>query len=451
MSRYFVTASNAARIYFLADAALEFLKYTGKVHGNRLEVEVYAKLTNVQELAQLRADAILYYHVYADLVMLSKSKELAKNVLDMNRHYLELLCFLNEVQSSPEVVLWNELEVFQSEKQLYGTSKVVNHRQHKSMDALYSKLFMKTGNELSTFFPMIANGATSMKEKLLSYAQKQLPGGEYWDLEPAVRKVLMQLEPSNDFCESMLGLNDYLTTAVPNLTQASRSNLVQIKKNHTMQWLNGLSGVQQDAVVNLAEQESSKVDAEQKSSKKNLEEQRRRRLHIAHEKREALRQKVQKQCDELSTQHLITSSHELRQAMSEIEGSTSQRQMKSKKRALLKTQINLRKKVLGQSNIHIPFTQSRKQRPVRDILNDLESFMDDNPLEHSLQDPSTLVGKRIRHKFLDVDTNTFQWYDGTIIKYDSLEKQHEVKYENETEQYKFDLILDILCGDLEVL
>ena len=26
----------------------------------------------------------MYYHVYADLVMLSKSKELAKSVMDMN-------------------------------------------------------------------------------------------------------------------------------------------------------------------------------------------------------------------------------------------------------------------------------------------------------------------------------------------------------------------------------
>ena len=32
----------------------------------------------------------------------------------------------------------------------------------------------------------------------------------------------------------MLGLNDYLTTAIPNLAQESRSNLVAVKKNHTM-------------------------------------------------------------------------------------------------------------------------------------------------------------------------------------------------------------------------
>ena len=208
-------------------------------------MELYAKLTNVQEMAQLRADALLYYHVYADLVMLSKSKKLAKSVMDMNSHYLELLCFLDEVLDNPEVILRKEHEVFFSEKQLYGESKVLNHRQHKNVKAVYSKLFTESGNESSIFFPMIVKGVASMREKLLSYAEKHLPGVEYWNPEPAVREVLMHLEPSNDFCESMLGLNDYLTTAIPNLAQESRSNLVAVKKNHTMKWLNSLSEVQQ--------------------------------------------------------------------------------------------------------------------------------------------------------------------------------------------------------------
>ena len=33
-----------------------------------------------------------------------------------------------------------------------------------------------------------------------------------------------ELKPSNDLCESILGLNDYLTTAIPNLHQLSRSS-----------------------------------------------------------------------------------------------------------------------------------------------------------------------------------------------------------------------------------
>ena len=91
------------------------------------------------------------------------------------------------------------------------------------------------------------------------------------------------------------------------------------------------------------------MKAEQRQSKRDLEEQRRRRLQTAHEKREALRRKAQRQRDELSEHHLITSSQELRQAMAMIEvedSSTSQRRMKL---TMLKTQINLRKKVLKQS------------------------------------------------------------------------------------------------------
>jgi len=39
--------------------------------------------------AGLKADAIMFHHFYADLVMLAKSKELGKSVLDMGKHYLE--------------------------------------------------------------------------------------------------------------------------------------------------------------------------------------------------------------------------------------------------------------------------------------------------------------------------------------------------------------------------
>ena len=89
-SRYFVSAANAAKIVFLKDAAIQFLKYTGKDAGNKLETEVYAKLLDSTEVTRLRADGLMYFHVYADLVMLSKSNDLGKSVMDMNQHYLEL-------------------------------------------------------------------------------------------------------------------------------------------------------------------------------------------------------------------------------------------------------------------------------------------------------------------------------------------------------------------------
>lgn len=79
-----------------------------------------------------------------------------------------------------------------------------------------------------------------MREKLCTYAQNQLPGGKYWDPSEAnIRHILRELKPSNDLCESILGLNDYLTKAIPNLNQIARSNLVQVK-NKTVKWLHDL-------------------------------------------------------------------------------------------------------------------------------------------------------------------------------------------------------------------
>ena len=87
-SRYFVTAANAAKAIFLRDAAIEFLDFTGK--NNKLEGDVYDKLHDLNELSHLKGDALMYYHIYGDLIMLSKSNELNLSVLSMNQHYLEL-------------------------------------------------------------------------------------------------------------------------------------------------------------------------------------------------------------------------------------------------------------------------------------------------------------------------------------------------------------------------
>ena len=101
-SRYFVSAANACIIVFLRDAAVEYSKLTGKDFGSKLKCEVFAKLNDLTELAYLKADSIMYYHVYGDLYLLSKFSGLS--VMSMNQHYFELQFCLTEVESSPEIV-----------------------------------------------------------------------------------------------------------------------------------------------------------------------------------------------------------------------------------------------------------------------------------------------------------------------------------------------------------
>ena len=59
--KYFVSASNAVKIVFLKEAAIHFLKYTGKATGNKLDADVYAKLLDSNEIAKLRADGLMYF------------------------------------------------------------------------------------------------------------------------------------------------------------------------------------------------------------------------------------------------------------------------------------------------------------------------------------------------------------------------------------------------------
>ena len=77
-SRYFVTAANAGKVLYLREAAISFLKYTGKEKGNQLEQSVLQKLQDPLELVQLKADSIMFHHVYCNLVMLAKSTHLNK-------------------------------------------------------------------------------------------------------------------------------------------------------------------------------------------------------------------------------------------------------------------------------------------------------------------------------------------------------------------------------------
>ena len=181
-----------------------------------------------------------------------------------------------------------------------------------------------------------------MKEKLCTYAKNYLPGGRYWEPDPDEKKVLTQIKPSNDLCESILGLNDYLTTALPNLHQVSRSNLVSAKKNKAIEWLDDLTDEQQLNVIELAVESRKFVREEYKEAEKELTRKRLQNLKQAHMRRETSRKKAELEKEQLSSVYLVTSSDELHQVLGKINGKnmTASKQ-RSLKLSFLKTQVNV--------------------------------------------------------------------------------------------------------------
>ena len=363
-SRYFVSAANAAKIFFLRNAAIYFLEYTGRVDGNKLERTLYQKLNDPQEIARLKADVIMFYLVYSELVLLAKSTILDKSAFDLNQHYLELRCFLEMISKDGSEVMNKEHKVFSSEERLYGSDPRTNHRIRGGNMPVYDRLFCPDEWDDTHLIPLIAAGATSMSDKLSSYARNQLPGGIYWEPTQEVESVLRGLKPNNDICESILGFNDYLTTAVPNLHQMTRSTLVEVKKNKSLKWLQNLPNDEKHAIEKLAREKKAEVMQTYREEERIRISQRQAKMKESHEKREALKARSAREKEFLSTQHLISSPTELKQLLDTIDSQPlSVSRKRREKLDLVRTQVKIRRKVLGQT-LSIPFTHHRKQRSI---------------------------------------------------------------------------------------
>ena len=460
-SRYFVSASNACKIFFLAKGTIEFLEYTGKEKGNNLEQTVYSKLKSSTELSRLKADALMFYFIYADIVMLAKSNTLDKSAFDMKQHYLELQQFLQVIEKDPMVVLNKSHKVFLSEERLYGIDENLNHRIRNRNMPMYARLFESDEWNESLLYPLIAAGARKMKEKLTDYAKAHLPGGKYWNPDPAITVTLKGLKPNNDVCESILGLNDYLTTAIPNMHQMTRSNLTQAKKNKTIGWYQELSPCSKQTVTQLAIKNKQAVLKQYCLEETKRSEQRQKLMEQCHQRRTAMREKAAKEKEYLTHQHLIKTVPELKEALKEIDmhiDTTASKRIKEKY-AFLRTQINIRKKVLNQ-NIKITFSHHGKKRPLSDVIQDLTDFIKEYPpfpgdncsmqQQIEVSDPFSLIGKNILHKFT-LDSGEDQWFRGMVLSYDSNTKTHELVYEGETEHCHFNLSKDISDGDFKTI
>ena len=178
-----------------------------------------------------------------------------------------------------------------SDERIYGDDYEVNHYLHSKSEFLHQYLFQACTSE---FFPLLTQGAVAMNEKLCTYAQSNLPGGIYWDPPEEVWIVLLALKHSNDLCESILGVKDYIVTAIPNLHQDARSNLTQVKKNKTIKWLDELSEKQQLEVVELAVEMKPIVELDRKKKSELIKSKKGKSLSMLSTSREHRKKNLSK-------------------------------------------------------------------------------------------------------------------------------------------------------------
>jgi len=155
-------------------------------------------------ISNLKADALMFYHIYTDLVMLVKSEELQKSAYDMNKHYQELSC--------PQTLMDKSIKAFLSEKRLYGKETKINHRLHLKCQIVQEKFFLnKDEIDDKMLSPLLSTG------KAMSLCLGSLTREEILESKnPEIFTILKMLKSNDDLCESIV---DYLTTALPNMHQ----------------------------------------------------------------------------------------------------------------------------------------------------------------------------------------------------------------------------------------
>ena len=82
-----------------------------------------------------------------------------------------------------------------------------------------------------------------------------------------------------------MGLNDYLSTATPNMHQLTGSNLVEIKKNKTMKWFQELPQNERQVVSYLAKKSRGDVMKKYQEEELARSKQRQENMRHCHERR----------------------------------------------------------------------------------------------------------------------------------------------------------------------
>ena len=453
-SRYFVTASNAAKVLFLGDAAQKYLLTFAK---NKLEREVLTKLKDSHARANLKADGLMFVHVYADLVTLAKSEELNKNALDMTIHYLELSGFLEHLTDDPTIAFDVEMQVYKTERRLYDAKSNLNHRIKPKNLFVYQRLFVTDPTYDTLVLEKLAKGAASMRNKLKVYAKDYLPSGRYWSPPEHVANILRGIKPTNDICESILGLNDWLQTAIPNVCQLTKRNLIEAKKNKTMEWFDNIPSNKQDEIVQMAVKRKADVKDSYKQHVEAVKGERQAALRTAMQKKEYKDEKQQQLKTDLAHIMALVDSTSFEIISDRIEKSNqiSKSKKDGMKLEILKTQLKVRQMLLDKP-IKFYFTKGGKKIPLSQLIQSFKSMLDNYPVP----DPKTmlkhfqfvtsggLVGKEIMHRFSDKTTQG-KWYTGHVLAYDKKTNEYEVAYKDEDEPCYFDLAVDSVMGHLK--
>ena len=163
-------------------------------------------------------------------------------------------------------------------------------------------------------------------------------------------------------------------------------------------------------------------------------------------KQEREREKKEKLCKQISKDGFWNSDSKV---LAGLAGKTE-----SQCRKYLEVQLRFRQHVLkhpysDKSVYHL--SRNGKKLTSKQLSANLLKLISAIPtptMDEIIKSPKLLIGMEIKHQFEDQD-GIFSWYDGFVVGMN--DSEHEVIYREEETIFQFDLLQDLMKGDLKIV
>ncbi|MES9880650.1 MAG: hypothetical protein ABW185_07190 [Sedimenticola sp.] len=371
-------------------------------------------------------------------------------------------------------------------------------------DEVFTSLFQSRDAVDETYTQMalelVAGGMLLILER---QAKDQLPGGKYFSPDQVTQQKASNVPTTNTCSERDFAQLDILMRTKPSAGTVAYESIIMWTNNKTSHWLNSLSSDAKEEILNDARVSAPQLLSAFRAKQTSLYE---KKLLLLRKRQE---QKVQKEGK------LYSQNVKLTKKLNNIGGLwLSEEDINVRKESLTKgeykdaiiSQLQFRKKVLHSKGPKEKFQQVCKgktysieelEENLRHILvinaeeeNEEEeqphlSYIDveeaaqkieasksslvrkikegrnkilikqqSTRLPGIISQPELLVGKKIKHKCRDPDTNEIAWYAGFVCSIHSLQgkkSEYFVSYEDDDGEWRMPLLTDMEKGDLILL
>lgn len=443
-NRFNILFYDGAGVYYLQDLMINFIETTHGQQANLLLKSVLRDLKNPTLIAGCRGLGLIDKIITGPLWR--KLSESSNSVLEMSSTYCEIKAKFD---------LWSEDASSLIDGSTICIKDITIHQ-----DNVWERLIQSDSSDAEAIevLQLLFRAFSSTTERLLV---NHLPGGVHHNVvDEDIIKETSSVPTTNISPERDFAVLDRYLREKPNANLIALESLILFSHNRTATWLDQRSCDETKELLQAARMLAPSLRMKFKT----------RRQEIARKRQEDVQKRAQaiarKELKTVKEKEKLTKGIEkvgLWTSRMEVEDGLDAFVKNTKKREVLKLQINFRKKVLGQNHPNkavFNFSHNRKQHSVLQLTenllmlvgavsDDLEGGNVTVTLEEVMQKPDLLVGKKIQHRF--TVGKELMWFIGTVLSMKAETREFQVIYDGEDDICYFTLLDDIERGDLELL